>query len=518
MLRKIVVKTLFPCLVSAILLILSFPNFSIWLFAWFAFVPVFFALKNKTLKESFLLFFITGLIFWAGTIYWLAHVTLPGTAILILYLSLYFAVFGLIIRPFTRQSTPFTLLFIPAVWVLLEYIRGFLFTGFPWALLGYSQYLNLPAIQIASITGAWGVSFLVMFVNVSIVEIIWSWKNKKWPKLKPAIISLSLLLFLTLGYGIYSLRIVRVTGHKTQDTRCAMLKISVIQGNIPQELKWDQEYAKFIAGRYAALTKQAAIDKPDLIIWPEASIPGILGENDFIYQDISSLVESIKIPLLSGAVVYDQGKYFGSALLFSASGEIIGRYDKLHLVPFGEYIPLRNALPFLQTIVPIGEISRGKEYTIFDGVKVSGCQSVIRFAVLDCFEDVFPALSREFVKRGAGFLVNITNDAWYKKTSAPYQHLQASVFRALENRVYLARAANTGISGFISPTGKIISLVQDAAGKETFITGFDTKEIPLQDNPGSFYTKFGDFFIPACILIIFYGIIFKIRKKKNSKR
>ncbi|MFH1641087.1 MAG: hypothetical protein ABIA66_03880, partial [Candidatus Omnitrophota bacterium] len=174
MLRKVkspVLKEIALCVLSAVLLILSFPSFNLEFLAWFGFVPVFFALNNKSLKKTFFLFFITGLIFWSGVIYWLVHVTLSGAIVLILYLALYFAIFGLIIRPCTRRSTPYALIFIPSVWVLLEYVRSHLFTGFPWALLGYSQYLNLPVIQIADITGVWGVSFLVMMVNVAIVEI-----------------------------------------------------------------------------------------------------------------------------------------------------------------------------------------------------------------------------------------------------------------------------------------------------------------------------------------------------------
>lgn len=478
---------------SAGLLILSFPNFNIWLFAWFGFVPVFFALKDKSRKDAFFLFFITGIIFWSGIIYWLAHVTLVGTIVLILYLALYFAIFGLIIRACTKHSTPYVLIFIPSVWVLLEYVRGHFFTGFPWALLGYSQYLNLPVIQVADITGVWGISFLVMLVNVGIVEIIWAIRNKLRLRLKRIIIFLISVLILTLGYGYYRINGIRLPIGR-QGTR---MKISVIQGNIPQELKWDERYSEFVLEKYLKLSRLAAKENPQMIIWPEAAVPGILGEDDWVYKEIFSLAKEMKIPLLAGAVVKDRGNYFGSALLIDTAGIIVGRYDKLHRVPFGEYIPLKNTFPFLETIVPIGDIQRGREYTIFP----SG------FAVLDCFEDVFPELARKFVKRGAGFLVNITNDAWYKESSAPWQHLQASVFRAVENRVYLARAANTGVSGFISPTGKIISLVKDKSGRALFVDGLDTGEVNILQAKPAFYTRFGDIFVLICLIMVLVGII-----------
>jgi apolipoprotein N-acyltransferase len=243
-----------------------------------------------------------------------------------------------------------------------------------------------------------------------------------------------------------------------------------------------------------------------LIIWPEAASPGLFGQDDDIFERFYALTKKIKIPILLGAVTRSKDIFFNSALLIGSDGRIAGRYDKLHLVPFGEYIPLKKFLPFLETVVPIGDINAGKEYTIF---QIRNPKSQIRnkFAVLICFEDLFPELSREFVKRGAGFLVNITNDAWYKSSTAPYQHLQASVLRAVENRVTLARAANTGISGFISPHGKIISLVRDKYRRNIFIDGFDTEYVSPGKGELSFYTRFGDIFIACCLIFLFYGII-----------
>jgi apolipoprotein N-acyltransferase len=504
MLRKIV--STFLCLLSGVLLALPFNNGKFWIFAWFGFVPAFFALNNKSRRQAFFLFFITGIIFWWGVIYWLVHVTLAGTIVLVLYLSLYFAIFGLIIRPCTKHSTPYALIFIPSVWVLLEFIRGHLVTGFPWALLGYSQYLNLPVIQIADITGTWGISFLLIFVNVAIVEIIWSATKSLCLRLGIVIVLLSLFLSLTLYYGYFCL-----SRSVVSDTRYPV-RISVIQGNIPQELKWASNAKEYILGQYSYLTKEAAKAGPELIIWPEAASPALLGEDEESFARIFALCKEINTPLLLGAVVKEGEDYFNSAFLLDNQGQIAGRYDKLHLVPFGEYIPLKKIFPFLETVVPIGDINPGKKYTIFE-VPSPKSQVPNRLAVLICFEDLFPELSRKFIKEGADFLVNITNDAWYKRTSASYQHLQASVFRAVENRVFMVRSANTGISAFINPQGLVISTVSDSSGREIFIPGYATQEMVIEKRPASFYTRYGNIFLTLCFLFFLYGIIFLSKNK-----
>jgi len=492
---------------SGLLLAIPFNYGRLWIFAWFGFVPVFFALNNKSLKQAFFLFFTTGIIFWAGTIYWLVHVTLAGTIVLVLYLSLYFALFGLIIRPCTKSSTPYALIFIPSVWVLLEYARGHLMTGFPWAILGYSQYLNLPVIQVADITGAWGISFLIIMVNVALVEVLGARRQ----------VAVFCILFIAavLGYGYFKLYLPSNTYHPTP------VKISVIQGNIPQELKWDPDARVPIVEKYSALTRQASRDKADLIIWPEAALPVIPQEEPQLFEEVRGLAKDINTPLLLGAVTYSKGNYYNGGILISDSGGISGQYNKIHLVPFGEYIPLRKLLPFLETVVPIGDVAAGKEYTIFQipNSKFRHRRTSLRlaqipnFSVLICFEDVFPALARRFVRQGADFLINITNDGWYKETPAGYQHLQASVLRAVENRVFVVRSANTGVSAFIEPSGRIISTVRDASGKEIFISGYKTDDIRFGARRLSPYTKSGDIFILGCLIFVIYGIIMPKKEK-----
>lgn len=504
MLRKVKHSSLLFSILTGVLLALAFNNGRLWIFSWFAFVPLFLALQNKSLKQTFALFLVTGIIFWLATVYWLANVTIIGTILLILYLALYFAIFGLIIRPFTKNSNFSILFLVPSAWVLLEYLRSHLLTGFPWALLGYSQYLNLPVIQIADIFGVWGVSFLVMLVNVAVVEIIWSFKAKLLSRLKAVLIFVAVLLFSVSFYG-YS----HLSSLNPKTVAQNSLKISVIQGNIPQESKWNPSARDLIMQSYFELTSKATKDNPDLIIWPEAALPVVLEDEPEYYSKLSEYLKTVNKPLLFGSVTQRNDLYYNSALLLSSDAQLLNRYDKLHLVPFGEYIPFRNTLKFLNTIAPIGDIARGKDYTIF---KLPDYPA--GFGVLICFEDVFPELARSFVKRGAGFLINITNDAWFGKTPEAYQHLAASVFRAVENRVYLARCANTGVSAFISPSGKIVSSLSDRGGNNIFISGYSTDSVRILNNKPSFYNLYGDIFPSACLLFLFYIIIFKIPRER----
>ncbi|MFA6216721.1 MAG: apolipoprotein N-acyltransferase [Candidatus Omnitrophota bacterium] len=494
------------CLIPAFLLAASFPLFNFEFLAWVSFVPLFFNLKNKSKPKVFFLSFLTGVLFWLGTVYWLIHVTFAGMLLLVLYLGLYFGIFGLAaVSVLNHPRVGLRVIVIPAVWVLLEYARAHLLSGFPWALLSHSQYLNLPVIQIADITGAWGVSFLVMMVNVAIYMVVVESRilGRGGVLRKYGIVLLCLAI--TFGYGYYKLSLTPAPQRQTPYT------VSVIQGNIPQELKWDIRSRRAIINKYKELTAQAVSRKPDLIIWPEASLPVVLEEEPDYFAQVYGFIKEIKTPLLLGAVTLENGSYYNSALLMSADGEIQQKYNKLHLVPFGEYIPFRQTFPFLATIVPIGDISPGRKYSVFSSPQ----HPANRFSVLICFEDLFPELSRVFVQKGAGFLVVMTNDAWFGKTSAAYQHCAASVFRAVENRRPVVRSANTGISGFVDPKGRITALVADNNAENIFIDGYLTREVDAGSKHISFYTRAGDVFIVVCVFCVLCGIIFSFRKKSS---
>ena len=481
-------------ILSGALLSLPFFNGRLWFFSWFGFLPLFSALSGSRPRSAFLLVYLSGIAFWSATIYWLVHVTFLGQLFLILYLSLYFGIFGLFVFRLLRPSRVVDFLFIASAWVILEYLRSHLFTGFGWALLGHSQYLNPMVIQIADLTGAYGVSFLVMAVNLNVYDALAN--ESQQPKRKGKYLLCVVFVLAMLAYGYY-----RMYGaglpHGTK-----RYKISVVQANIPQELKWDSRARKFILDKYAHLTRAAAAEGADLIVWPEASSPGIAGEDESVFEYIFALAEEVKIPLVVGTVIRENNEYFNSALLIGADGTISGRYDKLHLVPFGEYVPLKKVFRFLEAIVPIGDMSAGKEYTVFS-------DRGRRFSVLICFEDTVPELGRRFVNRGADMLLNITNDGWYKETTAAYQHLGASVFRAVENRVPLVRSANTGVSCFIDIRGRIVSIIE-VDGKNIFVEGVKTCGVVLEKGKSA-YLKIGDMFVFVCLaVVVFYVIICRV--------
>ncbi len=512
-------KSIFFIVLSATFLVLSYPNFNLWFLTWVGFVPLFMAIEGRRPWQAFLISLSTGIIFGLGTVYWLIHVTLPGMICGVLYLALYVAVFALIVLPAVNRPSIVSLLVIPAAWVALEWVRAHLFTGFGWALLAYSQSSNLPVIQIADMTGAYGVSFLVMLVNAAVFMTIREARRKNYYTYYMAVALF--LVFLSLAYGVFRLKNIFAGD---------MLKVAVVQGNIPQYQKWDQDFRAEIMGRYAALTLEAAKEKPDLIIWPETAVPGFLDAERDLFDKVTGLAKSTGAPLLVGAPALARGEkdaYFNSAILFGEDGRVIDRYDKLHLVPFGEYIPLKIVFGFVQKIAPIaiGDFSAGKKWTVFKFFierESKGKEATwrllkkVRFSSLICFEDIFPELARGFVSRDALFLVNMTNDAWFGNTNAAHQHAQASVFRAVENRVNVIRAANTGVSCFIDQKGIVTEKVA-RDGKDTFLDGFAVHDIVLTKTR-TIYTVYGDLFAYFCILVAVAGIVISRIRSSNLVR
>lgn len=501
-------------ILSAILLMFAFPNFNLRYLAWFGLVPLFFAIEKVKSLKAFLLSYITGAVFFLGAIYWLVHVTLPGMIIVALYLALYVGFFGALSSIYIRRildrgsHTPL-LFFVPAVWVVFEWLRSNLLGGFGWALLGYSQSRNLPVIQIADILGAYGVSYIIVMVNTAVFLTIKMAMSKKKPG--TVILAAALLIFISLYYGYYRLNNI-FTGEK--------LVVGVAQGNIPQDQKWDLDFREEIFRKYEGLTNELARQRPDLIIWPETSVPAYIGTDPVSLERVKSLAANIRTTLLVGAPreerLKDKASYYNSAILFDEDGSVLERYDKTHLVPFGEYVPLKGILSFVENFAssPIGDFTRGEKYTVFKFTVKRRTQSKdvtwrlikkVRFSALICFEDIFPQLSRRFVKEGATFLVNITNDAWFGRTSAPYQHAEASVFRAVENRVNVIRSANTGLSCFIDQKGSVTESVSEG-GKDIFVSGFKSAEITLTETR-TFYNIYGDLFVYLCIFLLIISLV-----------
>jgi apolipoprotein N-acyltransferase len=279
-----------------------------------------------------------------------------------------------------------------------------------------------------------------------------------------------------------------------------------------------KKHATFIMQKYTDLTRQALEDHPDLVVWPEAATPGFVLKNMSLHQEITSLIKESKTHFIIGSSEYPKfvkpsssnSKGIGNtALFFSPEGKVVGQYLKIHLVPFGEYVPYEGTIPWPGFVIPEGKRSYeipGKEFTLFgiDGTK---------FGVIVCWEIVFPDLFREFVKRGANFMINITNEGWFGETAAPYQMLMVNVFRAVENRIAVARAANTGISCFIDPYGRIDGRVS-TNNKDIFVEGYLTSQVPLAHEK-TFYTIYGDIFVYVIFsfAVLMIALTFSRRKK-----
>jgi apolipoprotein N-acyltransferase len=395
-----------------------------------------------------------------------------------------------------------TILFAPLLWVSLEYLRSFFLTGFPWANLGYTQYLNLPFIQMADITGTYGLSFVILLVNATLFDVIRQWPKKAFPVREVVITGIILLGFLFYGY-------VKIRTIDRQTARLPSLKVGLAQGNIDQSIKWDESFQRETLRIYERLSLKVAEGKPDLIIWPETATPFFFQEAKEYQPIVLDIPARTNAFLLFGTPAFkiEKGKinHYNSAFLASPSKELIGAYDKIHLVPFGEYVPLSDLLFFLGSLGEgIGNFKSGKRIYNFPLPQS-------KFGVLICFEIIFPDLCRRFVKEGADFLVTITNDAWFGKTSAPYQHFAIASFRAVENRVFIARAANTGISGFIDPNGRILK--QGRIFTEEAMNG----TIRLSKGK-TFYTLYGDVFAWLCsaLSLLLLGVAFIQKRTKGE--
>lgn len=478
---------------SGVLLALSFPSPGISPLAWAAFVPLLLACGRKDPRKAFRLGFVAGLTAYAGILYWITIVVttygkLPWIvsvgvlSMLVSYLALYPALTAYLVRRGEERGISMLVSF-PFLWVGLEYGRAFLVTGFPWASLGYTQYRTLPLIQIADVTGVYGLSFLIALANVVLYRIIRGFAARE-PAPYPVKSSLLLLVLLlaTVAYGFKRLHV---------PESGAPFKVALIQGNIDQNIKWDPSFQEETVAIYERLSRKACAAGPsDLLVWPESAAPFYFQDEARYASRIKGLAKELNTCAVVGSPAYEKDgerlKYLNSAFLLSPWGDVIGRSDKIHLVPFGEYVPLAKLLPFVNKLVAgIGDFSPGAQIAALDTGKG-------RIGILVCFEGIFPELSRAYVRAGSRLLVNITNDAWFGRSSAPYQHLSMTVFRAVENRVPLVRAANTGITSIIDSKGHILGMTP--LFQEAVLNG----EVRLGEGE-TYYNRHGDIFAWVCV-------------------
>lgn len=510
-----------PAVLSGLLLALAFPRPQLWPLAMVSLIPLAATLPGRGRREAFRLGYITGLVQATILVYWINYalvtygglpvwVAVPVFFLLTGYMALYPGLFalGLVLgetRLGFKPGRPLWIMAGAALFTGLEYFKGFFLTGFPWEPLGGALASALPLVQAADIVGTGGLTLAVVLVNLTLAAAFIG-TDRPWPRriLVPAAIA-AVVPLLLLAYGYPRLNAVQARAAQAETRQAA-----IVQASIDQGLKWDPDHRVSILKTYRDLTATAAADRPWLIVWPETAVPFFFDQDRPATEWLVEVVRRLDTPLLFGSPAYtesgDETHYYNRAYLVSGRGETLGWYDKIHLVPYGEYVPFKDLFPFIGKITrAVGDYVPGTPGRLpeLDGRKLG---------VLICYESIFPELARAHILDGADFLVILTNDAWYGRTSAPYQHFSQAILRAVETRRSVIRAANSGISGYILPTGRTVSTLG------LFEPGVLTGEIPrLTDR--TVYVRVGDIIPKVCLAVVaaIFGIGY-LRRKDHVNR
>jgi apolipoprotein N-acyltransferase len=396
--------------------------------------------------------------------------------LLALYLALYPALMALLTSQLIRRLGVGGIWIAPAAWVGTEYLRGVLFGGFPWVPLGNSQVTVLPVAQLASLVGVYGVSALVAFVNAAIAYALLVTGRGRVVALSTA----ALVLALVAGWGTWRVADGSLTREGTP------LRVGLAQGNIEQDDKWRATEARRIFTTYVGLTREMVRRGAQYVIWPESATPFTFEGDPVGEQAMRDLAREVRVPILFGSdqqvVTAGEPAHYNAAFQLRPDGTTAAVYRKIHLVPFGEYVPLSEWLtvfpPLVQTLAGFAPFKPGESMVMLP-------LGDHRTSTAICYEVVYPSLVREAVALGSQLLTTITNDAWYGHSSAPYQHFALASMRAIEHGRYLARAANTGISGVVDPYGRVV------ARSGIFEQVGVVEEVRLLDG-GTVYTAIGD--------------------------
>ncbi len=483
----------FP-LLSAVFVIASFPPLDFGLLGLVALVPLLLALNGA--RRPFLTGFGAGWVAFTGIAWWvyyaMAHFggipPFVAAPLMLLMTAIMAAFWGLFAWAHARLRRTFPglpeILVVPILWTTSEYLRGLIPDGeFPWALLGQSLYLHLPLVQIADLGGVWAVSFLVALSGAGVAAFLRNPRGRGWDAgWKPLAAALGVLAVCG-AYGLFRL---------DQPAEGPGLRVAVVQGSVPQDVKWDRRFREETFRIHEELTRAAAGGGADLVVWSESATAFVYQREPEYQQRLAALVKESGSPLLFGSPAFEvkEGKSSlrNRAYLLGSGGQVAGWQDKQQLVPFGEFVPWKRVLFFARPLVQaVGSFEPGERPEV---LSVPGG----RFGTLVCYEVIFPDLVRRFAAAGAEFLVNITNDAWYERSAASKQQFASLVFRAVENRRPIARAANTGISGFVDVHGRIIS------ASELFVRGQYKATLALSHRT-TLYTSWGDWLPRLCVLI-----------------
>jgi apolipoprotein N-acyltransferase len=498
---------LLAAVISGLLLAAAFPK---WDYNWLlpvGLMPLLWAIRRKSPTGAFWLGLVSGLAFYCGLLYWIVYVTtvygglpLPlGIGVLLVlagYLSLYRALWAWGVS--WGEARGYSLLWLaPVLWVALELGQTYIISGFPWELLGNGLYRFPLLVQITDVTGVYGLSFLLVLINVSLFAVVYPAKGRG-PQFHHLPV-VALLVLAWVGYGYY-----RLGNVEQKMAQAPKMKVAVVQGNIKQGDKWKKEMVQATLDRYGELTRK--VKGARLTIWPETAAPFFFLRTPQLSAQVQETAKENGGYLLFGAPAWEltgQGEsFYNRVYVLSPQGEVVGYYDKAHLVPYGEYVPLKRYFPFLGKMVSmVGDFAEGPVGKVVDLPEGP-------VGPLICYESIFPCLSRAQVENGARLLVNVTNDAWYGTTSAPYQSLAIAAVRSAETHTAMARAANTGISAFIDPAGRI--LWQSGL----FVPAAQALEIPWMAG-GSLYTRYGDWFAWGCVILAGLTLVLPRRRRRT---
>ena len=497
---------------SGLALGLAFPKFDFWPLAWVAFVPLFLAIEGESMRRVLRWAWLQGFASYVGSLYWIpiplhdfADVHMPIAILPMLLLAGVLAIYTSIAiwagEFVARRAAIPAVITMPIAWAAVELIRTYFPIGFPWNLVGYTAYTNLELIQFAEFTGVYGVSALIVFFNAVVYLVMFRRGSHRLQSV--SLSALTAILIALLAFGAWRI------GNLKNAVAAGSFKVAMVQGNIPQSLKWDPNFLPQSFKVYQDETVAAASRGADLIVWPEAAAAFLFQPDDKYPAELTSdasyrvalltLARTINDPILFGApaLARRDGRlgFHNRAYMVSAKGEVESHYDKIELVPFGEYVPARSVLGYFvnRVVQGFGDLIPGEKQNLFS---VKGA----KLGILICYESIFPDFTRRAVDGGADVLVNITNDAWYGQSSAPYQVLAMAAMRSVETKVPMVRVANTGISAIIEPSGQI------RARTPLFKRGTEIEDVQWRPVRTA-YTIVGDLFSEICLVLTVIGLI-----------
>ncbi|MDR1784506.1 MAG: apolipoprotein N-acyltransferase [Endomicrobium sp.] len=504
---KLDYKRIALCVITGFLSASAFPKVNLFFLIWVAFIPMIFVLMKTKWKSSFSYGFLSGFVFNMTGLYWLIPIlhfstssymqAIIASCALWTYLALYWGIWSLCLNLLISKnilknifySNILLAFFASCVWILLEYVRTYLLTGFPWMLIGYSQFKFTEIIQIAEFTGVYGVSFLIIFCNLC----LYFWLLREEENLECNNLYLFTVLLLIVGFSIFGL----IRANKFRSFGNQEFTVAVVQPNVDQYKKWDIDYISSVLFNLKKYAFEISKIRADLVVWPETVFAGFINKDEYLCNSAKQITNVAGGVNIIGSFYADEkNRYFNVVLAFE-DGDCRAVHKKNHLVVFGEFIPFKALFSkFFGVLTQMSDLTKGEDTEVFNNNKISVGSTI-------CSENFLPSISRRFALLGAKVFTNHTNDAWFFDTAAPYQHFIMNVFRAIENRKSVIVSANSGISGIIEASGIIVG--KTLPSKEILLVGKF-----FQNDFKTFYTKYGDLFVGLCAILFLCSVLLRL--------